>query len=117
MNFDEAIAAHVDWKAKLRGYLKKADKSLDPNIIEQDNQCTLGKWIYGEGTKYRSNQYFEDLVTEHAKFHKCAAKVVRQIDAGNLTEAEALIDAQSNYTEISGLVVTKIRKLRSEIEK
>ncbi len=117
MNFDEAIAAHVDWKAKLRSYLKKADKSLNPTIIEQDNQCALGKWIYGEGVKYKTNQHYDELVIEHAKFHKCAAKIVREIDAGNLVEAEALIDAQSNYTEVSALVVTKIRKLRSEIEK
>lgn len=117
MDFDEAIAAHVGWKAKLRSYITHADKSLDPGVIEKDNLCSLGKWIYNEGLKFKSNQHYIELVSEHAKFHKCAASIVRHIDAGNKKEAEAMIGANSEYSEISMEVVTKIRKLRSDIEK
>lgn len=117
MNFEEAIAAHVDWKAKLRTYIKKADKSLDPNMVEKDNECKLGKWIYGDGGKYKSSQHYEALRQEHAKFHKCAANIIRKVDEGKLSEAENLIDAKSQYTEISINVVTKIRKMREEVEK
>jgi hypothetical protein len=117
MDFDKAIAAHVGWKAKLRSYITHADKSLDPSVIEKDNLCTLGKWIYGEGLKYKANHFYTELVQDHAKFHTCAADIVRHIDAGNKKEAEAMIGANSEYSEISMDVVTKIRKLRGEIEK
>lgn len=117
MDFDQAIAAHVDWKAKLRSYVKQPDKSLNPSIIEQDNQCALGKWIYGDGLKYKSSILYSELIEEHAKFHKCAAKIVRQIDSGKIAEAEEMINVNSEYSIISASVVTKIRKLRSEIEK
>jgi len=117
MNFDDAIAAHVDWKAKLRTYIKKADKSLNPEIVEKDNECSLGKWIYEEGAIYKSNQHYEDLRKEHAEFHKCASDIIRKADSGNIIEAETMIDPQSKYTEISMRVVTKIRKMRDEVEK
>jgi hypothetical protein len=117
MDFDEAIAAHVGWKAKLRSYITHADKSLDASVIEKDNLCSLGKWIYSEGLKYKSSQHYTELVSEHAKFHKCAALIVRHIDAGKKKEAEEMIGANSEYSEISMEVVTKIRKLRREIEK
>ena len=115
MNFDDAISAHVDWKAKLRTYIKKADKSLNPDFVEKDNECSLGKWIYKEGAQYQSNEHYKSLKEEHAEFHKCAARVIRKIDEGNIAEAEAMIDAKSKYTELSTNVVTKIRKMKDEI--
>lgn len=117
MDFDQAIALHVEWKAKLRSYLKKPDHSLDPNIIEKDNECTLGKWIYGEGSIYSDNELYIQLVSEHARFHKCAAFIIREIHAGHTEKAEDMIGLASEYTEISASVVTKIRKLRAQIEK
>jgi hypothetical protein len=38
MNFEDAILAHSEWKSKLRNYISKKDNSLNPSILEQDNQ-------------------------------------------------------------------------------
>ncbi|HNC01673.1 MAG TPA: CZB domain-containing protein, partial [Leptospiraceae bacterium] len=112
MDFDKAIATHVEWKAKLRSYLKNLDSNVDPKIVEKDTECSLGKWIYGEGAKYKDNEYYLQLVSEHARFHICAAAVIREIIAGNISKAESMIGLTSEYTEVSASIVTKIRKMR-----
>ena len=52
MNFLEMISAHVRWKQRLSTYIQDKSEPLDPTIIGRDDQCRLGKWIYGEGQSY-----------------------------------------------------------------
>ncbi len=43
MDFDQAIAAHGEWKRKLSDYLSKPDGSLKPAAVSTDNNCPLGQ--------------------------------------------------------------------------
>lgn len=116
MDFDSAIKAHVDWKMKLRMYMGKPDKSLDPNVVCKDDQCALGKWIYSEGTQYASHSEYVQMKSEHATFHKAAADVIRACDKGDIKAAESMLEIDSNYTKASNAVVNQIRVLRKKIE-
>ncbi|MCM2280031.1 MAG: CZB domain-containing protein [Oligoflexia bacterium] len=116
MDFDGAIQAHVDWKLKLRGYIGKPDGALKAAVIEKDNECALGKWLYSEGARFSSLKEFGELKTIHAKFHKCAAEVVRKADAKDAKGAESLLASGSEYASISNQVVVLIRQLRAKAQ-
>ena len=106
MNFDDAIKAHVEWKMKLKAYLAKPDKSLDPAKVGLDNQCPLGKWLHGEGAKFASNPKFSQLVAEHAKFHKAAAQIIIKADSGASVTQEVALGAKSEFAVVSEKVVS-----------
>jgi hypothetical protein len=112
VNFDDAINAHTAWKMKLSLYLRKADGSLKPNQIEPDNQCPLGQWIYGEGAKHAHMPEFVTLKSEHAKFHKAAADVVRKADAGQSVAEEMAIGSKTAFGTSSSAVIQAIMAMK-----
>lgn len=112
MDFNEAIKAHAAWKMKLSGYLAKPDGSLKTADIEPDNKCALGQWIYGEGTKWAYLPEYATLKTEHARFHKCAASVVKKADSGQSVTEEVALGANSDFSKSSSAVVTSIMAMK-----
>jgi hypothetical protein len=108
MNVDDAVKAHVGWKAKLKTYLSAPNKSLNPTEIEKDNGCDLGKWLRGAGAKYAGKQIYKDLLVEHAKFHKAAASIVRRADSGEKVLEQTVLGAKSEFSTTSGKVVELI---------
>jgi hypothetical protein len=113
MNFDDAINAHTKWKVRLRMCIDGTEK-LDPAVVCKDNQCDLGKWIYGEGAKYNKAASYSTLKAEHANFHKCAADVVTKANAGKKAEAEALLGPTGNFAKASQATVSAIMKMKKE---
>ena len=110
MDLMEAIKAHVAWKVRLERYVSgDRSENLNPAVICQDNQCMLGKWIYGEGKVYEELPNFSEMKNDHAAFHQCAADIVQKCDDGNATEAEALL--QKDYNRISQRVKNSLAKL------
>lgn len=101
LNFKTALEAHIKWKLRLQGVIDgSGTEVLDPRVVSQDNQCALGKWIYGQGGKdYGSNPEFKELVASHTNFHKCAghtldlaldgktAEALREIEGGAFSKA------------------------------
>ncbi len=114
MNFDDAIAAHSAWKARLRTYVKNPDHSLKAADIEVDSKCVLGQWIYGEGKQWSSSAGYSTLQREHAKFHVAAAAVVRKADSGQSVSEEIALGAASDFTTASAAVVNAIVRMRKE---
>jgi hypothetical protein len=114
MDFDQAIQAHVEWKAKLRGYLAKADKSLKSSEVAKDDQCALGKWIYTEGVKYSHLPEFIMLKAEHLKFHQYTAQIVDLVNTGKVQQAETLLQAGSDFMKLSGNCVSLIMQVKQK---
>ena len=114
MNFDDAIRAHSAWKMKLSAYISKPDGSLKVVDIEPDNKCALGQWIYGEGAKFNTIPEYGTLKTEHTKFHKCAASVVKKADSGQNVTEEIALGAKSDFAQASSAVVGAIMKMKSK---
>lgn len=112
MDFDAAINAHIAWKKKLGTYLQNPDKSLKAAEVQVDNKCDLGKWIYGEGAKHAALPEYSVLKTEHAKFHKCAASIIIQADAGKSVTEEVALGSKSEFSVASANVVGAIMKMR-----
>lgn len=116
MNFDEAIQAHSSWKMKLATYLKKPDGSIKAIEIQVDNKCQLGQWIHGEGAKHSSLPEYQTLKTEHAKFHKAAAEVVKKADAGQSITEEIALGAKSDFASASNSVVSAIMMMKRKAQ-
>ncbi len=114
MDFDQAIAAHSAWKAKLKAYLKNPDHSLKPADVQVDNKCILGQWIYGEGKRWSSTPGYSELKAQHAKFHLAAAAVVRKADSGQPVAEEIALGAKSDFTTTTVAVVNAIVRMKAD---
>jgi hypothetical protein len=114
MDFDKAIAAHSQWKGKLATYLKKPDRSLQPNEISADNKCDLGKWIVADGAKMASDPEFSKLKSEHARFHKAAADIVRRANAGEAVAEETVLGSRSEFISASSAVVQALINIKTK---
>lgn len=117
MDFDEAIKAHSAWKLKLATYLKKPDGSLKAAEIQPDNKCQLGQWIYGEGAQWSKLPEYATLKSEHARFHKAAAEVVRKADSGKDTSEDTALGSKSEFASASSSVVSAIMGIRRKAAK
>jgi len=115
MDFDEAIAAHSAWKAKLKAYLQKPDKSLDAKRVGLDDQCKLGQWLHGEATKFSAIAEFRELKSQHANFHQAAADLIKRADAGEKVAEQAALGANSPFSKLSSQVVQSILKVQQKI--
>lgn len=117
MDFDTAIQAHVEWKTKIRAYIMKHDGTVNASVVSQDNQCALGKWLYGEGLKYNNLPEFVNLKAEHARFHQATAKIIELINSGKAQQAEDLMKAGSDFMKLSGNCVTLIMQMKIKAAK
>jgi hypothetical protein len=114
MDFDQAIAAHSAWKAKLKTYFKNPDHSLKTAELEVDNKCALGQWIHGEGVRFSSSVAYGTLKKEHARFHKAAGALVRKADSGQPVAEELALGAASEFSKATQAVVNAIVDIRKE---
>jgi len=113
MNFLEMISAHVRWKQRLLTYIQDKSEALDPAVIGRDDQCRLGKWIYGEGKAYTQANHFEKVRTEHADFHKHAAAVVTFFNRGDRDMASEVLNGE--YARTSNNLKRDIIALAQEV--
>jgi methyl-accepting chemotaxis protein len=113
-HFDDAIAAHIKWKIRLGQFIDgTGTEKLDSNVVCQDNQCALGKWIYGDGTAYKNAVHYGELQTEHANFHRCAGDVVRKVENKDLTGAKSILAGE--FVDAAKGTVSAIMALKGEI--
>jgi methyl-accepting chemotaxis protein len=117
MNFDDAIKAHAEWKMRLASYLRNPDRSLDPNSVCKDNQCALGKWIYGEGSVHRHLPEYAALKRGHAEFHRAAADIIRRADRGEKVQEEVMLGSKSGYAQLSSSVIQAIMSMRQKAQR
>ena len=116
MNFDEAVVAHAGWKMKLSAYLKKPDGSLKVAAVEPDNLCALGKWLHEAATvgKCGGIPEYKQLVAAHATFHKQAAAIIREADAGKSVAEQLVLGSDSPYAKASASVVGLIMVMKTK---
>lgn len=116
MVINDAMAAHVVWKVRLTRFVRgDSNESFDSAAICKDNLCDLGKWIYGEGAKYKLSPYYDVLMQKHAQFHLFAAEIVKRME--NSDTAGAMEALNRPFDAMSGEILTLIVKLRESVPK
>jgi hypothetical protein len=108
----EAIDSHVRWKARLRDFIQgKSQEDLKPELVSRDDQCTLGKWIYGiGGERFSGNPAFAVLKSRHSQFHRCAGDVLEAAGRGDSRIALHMLE-EGAYPDASEQVAAAIVKL------
>ncbi|MBK6909207.1 MAG: CZB domain-containing protein [Rhodocyclaceae bacterium] len=93
-DFEAAMNAHMAWKGRLRDFIQGRGEALDPAVISCDDQCALGKWIYGDGRALSHHRHYGELKRHHAEFHQCAGDVVKAQVDGQIERALELMSSQ-----------------------
>lgn len=115
MDFLKIINAHIMWKQKLQAYIQgTSPEHLDASVIARDDQCMMGQWIYGEGKLFEGTPPYEQVRSEHARFHQLAAEVVRHVDHGDRDQAVTLL--HGDYAKISQVLKRGIIALSNELK-
>jgi Chemoreceptor zinc-binding domain len=111
-----AINAHVQWKMRLEKYLDgTSEEKLDSKVVCLDNQCKLGKWIYGSATEhFQDDESLDNLRDEHAKFHIYAGRIVDFVHAKDMDAAKDLLDG--DYKFASRKVVFALSELSKHLQ-
>jgi len=111
-DFEAAIAAHRQWKVKLRQAIAKHEQ-LEADTICRDDRCPLGRWIHGPGgQRWGSKPTFTELLGKHAEFHRAAGNVARKINSGDYANAERLIGSGSEFALVSTEVATLLTRAK-----
>jgi methyl-accepting chemotaxis protein len=114
-HFDDAIAAHIKWKLRLNQFIDgSSTEKLESATVCKDNQCVLGKWIYGDGQKYETTVHYGVLVSKHANFHRCAGAVVKKVEENDKAGATSLLKGE--FAVAAQETVTAIMDLKKEVE-
>jgi hypothetical protein len=116
LNFMTAIDAHMKWKTRLESYIQGSSKEdLQVDAICRDDQCQLGRWIYGTGgEQFSSIETFGDMKSQHANFHACAGKVLSVAQLGRKEDALRMLQ-QGDYVRASERVKMLLAKLYVQI--
>ncbi|WP_230655652.1 CZB domain-containing protein [Psychrobacter sp. I-STPA10] len=116
-NFTDALKTHADWKFKLRDAIAEKTQ-LDDKKIAQDDQCVLGKWLHDAETKeaFSGLENYQECIKAHARFHKAAAEVARNINMENYAHATDLLKTGTEYATSSSEVGLAIHELRKEVQ-
>lgn len=112
IDIDTAIAAHENWKLRLRNYVDgTSSETLFANMVCMDNRCDLGKWLHGPGAE-RLGKYpaFSMLLARHKYFHVQASNVVELVQANEKGKADQMIN--SSYRQASNQVVFLLKELK-----
>jgi methyl-accepting chemotaxis protein len=114
IDFDKAISAHSDWKRKLAAYIQKPDASLKAADVGADNNCALGQWMYGDGSRYSSMPEYSQLKSAHAHFHTAAAQVVSKADTGQSLIENDVLGTKSDFGQCSTRVILALKAMREK---
>ena len=114
MDFNVVITAHTAWKQKFKQFLEGKER-LEAETVAKDNQCELGKWIYGEGSQLASLPEFTEMKKKPAEFHQVASQVVRQSKVLKKEAALALVEVGTDFAKASALCVNAIATLKHKL--
>jgi hypothetical protein len=112
----KGIAAHAEWKARVRSIINTGKSDLDLKVVKADNQCELGRWLYGgaqsaTGADAVALQQVRQL---HTKFHEEAARVIEAAVSGQRAEAEKAIALGGTYARASSALVEALVRWRDQ---
>ena len=111
LDFPAAMRAHSDWRKRLVDYTAGIGEKLDAAVVECDDRCALGKWIYGDARQMSHVPVFESLRGSHAHFHQCAGQVIRRFDKGDSLGAREMLSG--DFAVASRATVDGLKALRN----
>jgi aerotaxis receptor len=110
-----AIAAHMDWKTRLRSAAMRGEQ-FDLAEVSRDDCCPLGRWLHGAGQRQWSGQpVFSTLLEQHARFHRQVGEVARLVNAGQHDQAQAGMAGGTPFAKATQATVVAIQALQHAV--
>jgi len=91
LHFQQAVEQHHQWLENVKAFLNGEACQLDLNKIVQDDQCVIGQWLHGEGSRFQHIDEFQTVKALHKKIHILAGQA-----------RDAYIDKE--YDRVEGLM-------------
>ena len=113
---NQAIAAHGQWKVKLRNAIETGECESTPDKVKQDNNCSFGKWLHERiDPEVKHSPFYKEIVYLHAQFHKEAGAILELALNGNKKEAENLMKSWSSFSGLSGKLTRKMMEWQKNL--
>lgn len=89
----DAIASHFGWQLHMKSALQSGNSHTTSEEAARCDLCDFGKWLgdpqivhdHGESVQYRV------INRLHREFHQCAGEIIHKIEAGFLSDAQAMV--------------------------
>lgn len=105
----KAIAAHGQWKTRLKAAIAQGTSDFDVVTTRADNRCDFGKWLQsGVAPEHRSSPHYEICRKLHAEFHQNAAEVLALALQGRGADAEAKMAHGSPFAHVSAQLIREM---------
>ena len=114
--FNEAIAAHTEWKLKLIQQINQGQAVGNIDAITNSHLCELGQWIENVGGKYAYLPSFKTICTEHEEFHRIAGELLGHINKGNLVKAKEMMAYGGALRQSSDKLIKALMESGKELE-
>ncbi|MCC7014184.1 MAG: CZB domain-containing protein [Planctomycetes bacterium] len=101
MDFSRFIAAHGEWKARLREAIDSGHSTWTVESVRSDNSCDFGKAFYALPQEQQNCERGRRVRERHAAFHVEAARVLELALSGRRDEANRAIASGSVFTSLS----------------
>lgn len=92
----------------------RSSEKLEVAKVSCDNQCDLGKWIYGDAKMHAHLYEYENLRKAHAAFHQSVGAIVELTQLGEITQAKKLLGG--DFYQKSNQTVSAIRAMQEKVE-
>lgn len=114
LSLEDAINGHISWVKNWKNALKERNyERFQPEIVCQDDQCYLGKWIYSIEDQFNQSGKYRAVKDKHAQFHLLAADIVTEHKKGQF--ASALMRSRTELSDASRVVAHALVELQEEV--
>ncbi|MCW2950812.1 MAG: arcB [Thermoleophilia bacterium] len=109
LDFEQARAKHLLFKAKLRSILFGLE--VDEAPVVSHTECAVGKWIYDHALQqYGHLEEMQEVERVHADLHKTAKMLVDKYHAGEVEEARSGLVGMEKIAENLVALLTKLEE-------
>lgn len=117
--FDEigkAIAAHGQWKVKLRDAIDTGVCESTPDRVKQDCNCSFGKWLHHRlDINAKGSEYYNEVVKLHADFHEQAGAILELALNGQKDEANELMKMGGEFLSCSAKLTREMKSWQASL--
>ena len=112
-----AIAAHGQWKQKLRRAIDTGECESTPERVKQDNNCAFGKWLHFRiDPSHKTSAHYREIVALHAEFHTAAGHVLELALNGEKDQASKLIGLGSQFSKVSAKLTQEMQSWQDSLQ-
>jgi hypothetical protein len=93
----QALAAHDEWRTRLRTIISNGGTDLDARKVRRSDECDFGKWLEGRTAKVKSSARWKEICELHTRFHDATGRVIELVDERRRAEAIASLQSEGEF--------------------